>query len=169
SGLTEGHLILLTDGVQQSDIAEISGLLSGTAHRLSVLGFGTEDGAPIPLGAQGFMRDENNAIVIPRLERSTLQRLASSNKGRYADAQIGDDDVSFVLDGNLLPDSDSLVRAQDREFDTWDDTGPWLVLLALPLAALAFRRGWLLGLLLSVGVLSSPRPAYAIEWQDLWV
>jgi Ca-activated chloride channel family protein len=169
SNLTNGHLILLTDGIQQSDIEAIDQLLRGTGHRLSVLGFGTEEGAPIPLGQQGFLRDANNAIVIPRLERSPLQRLAADNDGRYADAQINDDDIAFLLDSNRLRENDNLVRAQDREFDTWDDLGPWLILLALPLAALAFRRGWLLGLALGFVLVAPPKPAYAIEWQDLWI
>lgn len=169
SGLSEGHLILLTDGIQASDIDAINGLLRGTSHRLSVLGFGTEEGAPIPLGQQGFLRDSNNAIVIPRLDRALLQRLASNNRGRYADAQISDEDITYLLEDDRLTDAENLIRAQDREFDTWDDVGPWLVLLALPFAALAFRRGWLLVLVLSFGTLSVPRPAHAVEWVDLWV
>ena len=48
----------------------------------------------------------------------------------------------------------------------WRDEGPWLALLLLPLAALGFRRGWLLGL--SVGVLILPNPAHALSWADLW-
>ena len=34
--------------------------------------------------------------------------------------------------------------------DQWREEGPWLVLLLLPLAALAFRRGWMLMLLVFV-------------------
>jgi Ca-activated chloride channel family protein len=170
SNLTEGHIILLTDGIQQSDIGAIDELLRGTGHRLSVLGFGTEEGAPIPLGQQGFLRDANNAIVIPRLDRAPLQQLASDNGGRYSDARINDEDITLLLTNTRLRENENLVRAQDREFDTWDDVGPWLILLLLPFAALSFRRGWLLGLVLGFALMSPPKPAYAaIEWQDLWV
>jgi Ca-activated chloride channel family protein len=98
-----------------------------------------------------------------------LQQLAADNDGRYLDAQIDDSDVAVVLESNRLRENQNLVRADDRQFDTWDDTGPWLVLLALPFAALAFRRGWLLSLLLGVLLTSPPKPAYAGVWQDLWV
>jgi len=167
SNLSKAHILLLTDGIEYSDINDITSLLTGTGHSLSVLGFGTEAGAPIPSGQQGYLRDANNAIVIPRLERAPLQQLAARSNGRYADAQLTNDDLEYVLDAIQLGDPDSMVEVEDRNFDTWHETGPWLLLLALPFAALAFRRGWLLGLVLAAGLLPS-EPSYAWEWRDLW-
>lgn len=167
SGLTRARILLLTDGIEPSDIDAISNLLAGTGHALSVLGFGTEAGAPIPNGQQGYLRDSNNAIVIPRLERAPLQQLASAGGGRYVDAQLTNEDVRFLLDDQSLDVDENLVEVEDRDFDAWYEAGPWLLLLTLPLAALAFRRGWLLVLLAGIGLLP-PEPAYAWEWQDLW-
>jgi Ca-activated chloride channel family protein len=49
------------------------------------------------------------------------------------------------------------------------DDGAWLALLALPFAALLFRRGWLMGLaVLAFGLASAPRPALAFDWHALW-
>lgn len=166
SALPQARILLLTDGVFASDVAAIGNLLGGGGHRLSVLGFGTEAGAPIPMGQQGYLRDANNAIVIPRLERGPLQQLAASNGGRYVDAQLTDADVDYLLEENLFADTENLITVE-RDYDTWNEAGPWLLLLALPLAALAFRRGWLLGIGMLV-VLQTPQPAYALEWQDLW-
>jgi Ca-activated chloride channel family protein len=50
--------------------------------------------------------------------------------------------------------------------DQWREEGPWLLLLLVPLAALAFRRG--LVLMLLVFLLPLPRQAEAFGWQDLW-
>jgi Ca-activated chloride channel family protein len=46
----------------------------------------------------------------------------------------------------------SRSRAENDTFETarWKETGPWLVILLLPLAALAFRRGWLLSVSLDL-------------------
>ncbi len=166
SGLTQARLLLMTDGIINSDIDTIASLLSATGHTLSVIGFGTEAGSPIPMGQQGYLRDDSNAIVIPRLERGPLQRMASTNGGLYTDAQLTDTDVVALLEQELLPTEENLKAVEDREFDAWQETGPWLVLLVLPLAALAFRRGWLL--MLVFGVLALPAPkTYAWEWQDL--
>jgi len=164
----KGRILLLTDSIQPSDVSELDTLLAGSNATLSVMGFGTPEGAPIPIGQQGYLRDDNNAIVIPKLEREPLQRLASDNGGRYADAQIGDDDILFLLDQNRLAANADLSKVDDRDFDTWNDTGPWFLLLALPLAALGFRRGWLLGLL-PLMLFTPDHAAYAWGWQDLWV
>ncbi|MEY4640411.1 MAG: hypothetical protein RLZZ227_405 [Pseudomonadota bacterium] len=166
SGLTGGRILLLTDGIFQSDINAITNQLSGSGHTLSVIGFGTPDGAPIPMGEEGYLRDANDAIVIPRLERAPLQRLASLNGGLYTDAELTNTDIEYLLDDALFTAEEGLVQV-DREYDTWNEAGPWLLLLALPIAALAFRRGWILGLACII-VMVPDRAAYAWEWQDLW-
>ena len=167
SALTQGHILLMTDGITSSDSTAILALFDGdNEHRLSVMGFGTEDGGPIPMGAQGFLRDDNNAIVIPRLQRAPLQQLADAGGGRYSDVRLNDDDLRYLLDDTVFAGSENLVEV-DREYDTWLERGPWLLLLALPLAALAFRRGWLLSLCLA-GMLLPVHEAQAVEWRDLW-
>jgi len=166
SALAAAHILLLTDGITQTDVGTITALLAGTGHRLSVIGFGTEAGGPIPIDQQGYLRDANNAIVIPRLERAPLQQLAASSNGRYVDAQLTDEDIELLLDETLFSGEENLVEVE-REYDTWNESGPWLLLLALPLAALAFRRGWLLGLAFVV-VMTPEHEAMAAEWRDLW-
>jgi Ca-activated chloride channel family protein len=61
---------------------------------------------------------------------------------------------------------DREARLSDRSADIWRELGPWLLLLALPLAALSFRRGlvWLVPLYLVV----LPPDAQAFDWQTLW-
>ena len=167
SNLSQAQILLLTDGLNQNDIGAIRNLLGNSQHTLSVLGIGTEQGAPIPQEGGGFLRDNNNAIVIPRLERDLLQQLATTTNGRYADAQLTDEDINFLLDESIFNENENLVDVE-REFDIWYETGPWLLLLALPIAALAFRRGWLLSITLAV-IFMPERPVYAWELKDLWV
>jgi Ca-activated chloride channel family protein len=167
SNLSQAQILLLTDGLNQNDIGAIRNLLGNSRHTLSVLGIGTEQGAPIPQEGGGFLRDNNNAIVIPRLERDLLQQLATTTNGRYADAQLTDEDINFLLDESIFNENENLVDVE-REFDIWYETGPWLLLLALPIAALAFRRGWLLSITLAV-IFMPERPVYAWELKDLWV
>ena len=167
SNLSQAQILLLTDGLNQDDIGAIRNLLGNSGHTLSVLGIGTEQGAPIPQEGGGFLRDNNNAIVIPRLERDLLQQLATTTNGRYADAQLTDEDINFLLDESIFNENENLVDVE-REFDIWYETGPWLLLLALPIAALAFRRGWLLSITLAV-IFMPERPVYAWELKDLWV
>jgi len=167
ASLPQAQILLITDGINNDDIGAIRNLLNGTAHTLSVLGVGTEDGAPIPMAEGGFLRDSANAIVIPRLERGLLQELATTTGGRYADALLTDEDIEYLLDQSIFDENENLVDVE-REFDIWYETGPWLLLLALPLAALAFRRGWVLGLAFAF-LFAPDRDAYAWELRDLWV
>ncbi|NOY16192.1 MAG: tetratricopeptide repeat protein [Gammaproteobacteria bacterium] len=61
-------------------------------------------------------------------------------------------------------------RVEKGTFETvrWKETGPWLVILLLPLAALAFRRGWLLSVCLLVLTAIPNEPALAFSMMDLW-
>lgn len=163
--LNEAKILLLTDGINRADLAGIRDILNGTFHSLVILGVGTDEGAPIPTN-EGFLRDQNNAIVIPSLNRSLLEELAESVNGRYADAVLSDDDIDYLLEQTLLDETRNL-RDVEQEFDTWSEAGPWLLLLVLPLAALAFRRGWLLSICLMIFI-SPQQQAYALGWADIW-
>jgi Ca-activated chloride channel homolog len=163
--LNEAKILLVTDGINRADLAGIRDILNGTFHSLVILGVGTDEGAPIPTN-EGFLRDQNNAIVIPSLNRSLLEELAESVNGRYADAVLSDDDIDYLLEQTLLDETRNL-RDVEQEFDTWSEAGPWLLLLVLPLAALAFRRGWLLSICLMIFI-SPQQQAYALGWADIW-
>ena len=163
--LNEAKILLVTDGINRADLAGIRDILNGTFHNLVILGVGSDEGAPIPTN-DGFLRDQNNAIVIPSLNRSLLEELAESVNGRYADAVLSDDDIDYLLEQTLMDETRNL-RDVEQEFDTWSEAGPWLLLLVLPLAALSFRRGWLLSICLMIFI-SPQQQAYALGWKDLW-
>tara|TARA_R110000824_G_scaffold288508_2_gene476631 strand:- start:213663 stop:215468 length:1806 start_codon:yes stop_codon:yes gene_type:complete len=163
--LNEAKIILITDGINSADIDAIQTLMNGTLHELVILGVGTEEGAPIPTN-DGFLRDQNNAIVIPRLNRELLQDLANSVNGRYTDIVLSDQDLDFLLEQSLFEENQDL-RIVEQDYDSWAEAGPWLLLLVLPLAALAFRRGWLLSICMLI-LISPQQQAYALGWKDLW-
>ena len=50
--------------------------------------------------------------------------------------------------------------------DSWQEEGPWLLLLVLPLVALWARKGWLL--CFTALILPIPDPAYALDMDNLW-
>jgi Ca-activated chloride channel family protein len=64
----------------------------------------------------------------------------------------------------------AVTASTDHTTDSWRSHGSLIILLLLPLAALAFRRGWLMMLLVSVTFgISTPQPAMAAGWDDLWL
>ncbi len=167
-GAIDGDIILITDGVNDTAI-DAARSLQEKGRRVSVLAVGTPQGAPIPVTeGGGFLKDSQGAIVVPRLDRSALQNLANQGNGIYAELRADDSDIK-----TLLADSSSqkhLDKSEDTQqtTDAWREEGPWLVLLLLPLAALAFRRGWLGCVILVVTANILPQPVMAMEWSDLW-
>ena len=163
-----GEVIWLTDGIPENMIPTVAQLLG--RHRLSVIGVGTEKGAPIPGKNSGFLKNSKGGIVMSRLDTSHLQALAQQKGGTFQILRNDDQDLERVLNQPILM-NEYLEDETEKKGDIWREEGPWLLLVLLPLAALMFRRGLIFGfLLISLhlpGFLMSER-AYAFEWKDLW-
>lgn len=168
AGLNQADFLLITDDVSVDARDELSSLLQEMGEfRLSVLGIGTSEGAPIPLRNGGFAKDNQGAIVIPKLDAAALGSLANSLGGRYSGLTADDRDIRHLSEGFLV-EHGAASKQLERTYDSWHDLGYWLVLPLLPLLLLAFRRGLLASILL-VPMLSAPQPAMAFGWDDLWL
>ncbi len=164
AGLQKGQILLVTDGVELDKALATVKVLD--TYQLSILGVGTDDGAPIALPDGGFVKDQQGNIVVPKLNSSELKTLAQVGNGIYQTITTNDADIK-----KLLVTVDKSEQAQGKEnenvsLDQWAEMGPWLLLLALPLAALTFRKGLLCFALLLI--LPLPKNSYALGWQDLW-
>ena len=163
AGAGYGEVLLITDGGSSPAAEDEARGLKEAGYTLSVLGVGTRDGAPIPRLSGGFVTDNRGKIALPRLEERGLRSLAEAGGGRFAVLSADDDDLDILLSGEVMA-----AAASDESLatDRWREEGPWLVLLLLPLAALAFRRGWVLVAL--VFILPMAEPAEASLWDDIW-
>ena len=158
-----GEVLLVTDGGGSPAAEKAARDLRDAGFSLSVLGVGTREGAPIPRLAGGFVTDNRGNIAVARLEERGLMDLATAGGGRFSLLRPDDSDIEHLLSGEVRAKS---VASQDSlASDQWREEGPWLVLLLLPLAALAFRRGWVLVLVIFI----APLPAQASLWDDLWM
>lgn len=161
-----GKILLMTDGIAGYDEEQtIADLLDGSGNELLVMGIGTEEGAPIRTNDGNFLTDERGTIIVPKLNKNLLSSLANRVGGRYHDIQLADSDLAYLL-SDLNPLDDEALSEVEEEFDVWYEAGPWLLLLVLPLAAFAFRRGWLLvlPLLVATSVLTPVQPLMAAEF-----
>lgn len=166
-GAKRGSILVITDGLRDKAPAlNTARRLRAQGHRISVLGVGTADGAPIPLATGGFLTDADGAIVIPQLADAPLRELAQAGGGAYAGLAGDDADLDVLLD-TTDPARSLDTEQSERSNESWLDQGPWLVAGLLPLAAFGFRRGWLL--MLVALPLAAPRPSLAVEWSDLWL
>lgn len=167
AGHQRGEIIVLSDSVNAEDI-ETGRELQQQGFNISVLAIGTADGAPIPANTGGFLKDTSGSIVISKLDSTALQQLAQAGGGDFTQLTANDDDINRLLSRlEFKPQADQLSEtAQSFTTDTWHEEGPWLLLLLIPFAAYAFRRG--LVFLLLIFILPLPQPAQAVEWDQLW-
>ncbi len=160
-----GEVLLITDGDSSPAAERAAKELYGAGYSLSVLGVGTRQGAPIPKPGGGFVTDRSGHIFVPRIDATQLRDLAAAGHGRFTLLTTDESDLDSLLSGvvDVASNSDESLAT-----DQWLEEGPWLLLLLLPLAASAFRRGWMLLLLVSITPLAMPGTAHAGVWQDLW-
>jgi Ca-activated chloride channel homolog len=166
AGLAHTDLLLLTDAADPPSAAAAAAARA-QGVRVSVLGVGTAQGAPVPLPGGSFATDRDGRPLLAALQAEALAALAAAGGGRYQ-ALAGDDGDLRRL-GLLDPPALADAREDpDRQVARYHDDGPWLVLMLLPLVALGFRRGWL-GALLPLALLLPPTPAQAFDWSQLWL
>jgi len=163
AGAGFGEVLLITDGGSSPAAERAARDLREAGFSLSVLGVGTRQGAPMPKRAGGFVTNQAGQIAVARLEERSLRELAAAGGGRYATLSSDNRDLDHLMSGEV-----GIRQASDDALatDQWREEGPWFALLLLPLAALAFRRGWVM--VLAIGLLPLIEPAEASLWEDLW-
>jgi len=152
----EGKVLLVTDRSGGRRAVEAARALAADGHALLVLGAATADGAPVPDMRGGFLRDDWAELVVSRPDEDELLRLAREGGGGYRRMTADNGDLRDLLGRGRsvrAGGSDDALRAR-----RWRDEGPLLLLFLLPLAALAFRRGWVLALAFAM-----PLGAYAAD------
>mgnify|MGYP001823720473 FL=1 len=115
AGAPRGEVILVSDGVADPVRANAAARrLLDNGYRVSVLGVGTAQGAPVELPEGGFLRDAGGAILVPKLDLPSLQALADAGGGRYVTAAAGDRDISAPVSYTHLTLPTTLPRCRSR-------------------------------------------------------
>jgi Ca-activated chloride channel family protein len=163
AGFERGEILLVTDATDSRAEAKAREL-ADNGIITSVLAVGTAEGAPIPSGS-GFVSDRSGNVVIARLDEAALQRVANAGGGQLTRISAGTAEVSPWIS----TEGGEFARREDTLDQRWKDAGPFVLLLLLPLALLAFRRGlfFCLPLVFVASSLTSPS-AQAGWWDDLW-
>ncbi len=161
--VTQGRILLVTDGIDTpSDVRTFC----ERAFPLSILGVGTERGGTIPLDFVNqpgqVLRTDAGDPITARVDVRRLTEAADACHGRFRMLELGDEDITALLD-TPLPGEEASEEVE-RDFDTWADMGYLAGILVLPLLLLGFRRGAFAVLALCL----LPPPAQADLWDDLW-
>ena len=164
AGIRGGDLLLVMDGNAKLETLETIKQLASKGRKISVLGVGTEEGAPIPEKG-GFVKDETEAIVVTKLDLASLQAAAHAGGGRFAHLSLDDRDLNYVLPAFDGVQVSQTTTSTQRTTNLWREEGPWLVVVLLAVVLPAFRRGWL-GVMLAFLLL--PQISQAFSWENVW-
>lgn len=165
AGHMEGDIYWFTDGIEPEDLMDITDWSQDNSYRINVMGVGTKAGAPIKLTNGELMKDRSGAIVIPKLTEKALK--GAANRGNYARLSNDSDDIDYLTSQPITQDDDKKTESSQTG-DQWQEFGPYVLLIVLPLVLGYFRRGSLLAILPLALFFTPSRPVYADFWTDLW-
>ena len=111
---TSKLLIMISDGEDHSEGAQEA---AEEANKLGIkiitIGVGTEKGGTIPLKkngvVEGFKKDNNNEVVITKLNQESLQTIAKATKGGYVNGNNTKEVVEYI--------KNALNNIQKTEFE----------------------------------------------------
>lgn len=98
---TSKLLILISDGEDHSEgAADAAAEANKNGMKIITIGIGTEKGGPIPLKQNGvvqsFKRDNNNEVVITKLNEDSLKEIAKATKGGYVSGNSTKEVLAYV-------------------------------------------------------------------------
>ncbi len=116
---TSKAIIIITDGENHEDDAVVAAR-SARANGIYVhtIGMGLEQGAPIPDGSGGYLKDSEGNTVITKLDERLLREIAAAGDGVYVRASNSDVGLNTVLD-----EIDSMQKSlmEEKVYDSYDD------------------------------------------------
>ena len=164
-----GRVLLVTSGLGEDADATVAAAreLASSGRTLSVLGAGTDEGAPSRDARGRIEKDASGKPVLAKLDRPALESLARAGGGRFSEIRADDTDLAIVAPSHSPGSIHAASAGSSAQFDVWRDAGVWLVLIPLALAPLFFRRGLVAALALTM-LAAAPARSEAATWNDLW-
>lgn len=145
---TSKLLILISDGEDHSEGAQAAAEEANKlGMRIITIGIGTEKGGTIPIRRKdfnGFQRDQNNEVVITKLNQPGLELIAKETKGGYVSGNNTKEVVEYVkktLDTIQKTEFESTQMADFQSQFQWF-LGLAFVLLFLDLFLLEKKTNW---------------------------
>jgi len=171
-GHVSGDIIVMTDGISAQQFNQATSAVNDR-YRLSIMAFGSKQGAPIRLADGQLLRDNSNEVVVAKTDYGLLQKLVKQHQGILVPAQTDGSDISTLTQWLA---SDGKASETELAGETWQDLGPYLAMLLVIPILMSFRQGLLTVMLNPVLLLSAAmaiglthsQPAQASVWQDLW-
>lgn len=147
---TNRLLFLISDGEDhQGEIEGIAEQASRKGIRIVTIGVGTDKGGPIPIKRNGviqsYKKDNSGETVITRLNKQTLEKIASEANGKYISGRVTSEVVEEVTEILQNMDKKEFESQQIAEYKSqfqWF-LGIALIFLFMDILLLERRTSWL--------------------------
>ena len=147
---TSKLLILISDGEDHSEGAiDAAEEASKLGLKIITIGIGTAKGGPIPLKENSrvlsFKRDQNNAVVVTKLNEESLKLISKNTKGGYVNGNNTKEVLEYVK--NAL-DNIEKTEFEAQQFTDYNSQFQWFLgiaffLLLLDVFFLERKTKWL--------------------------
>jgi len=127
-------MIIITDG-ENNETGEIEAATEAAKKGIVIhtMGIGLQDGVPIPIGTNNYMKEEDGSIHVSKLNETLLKQVSKAGNGSYVHSMN-------IVDGlNTLFDKISKLEKSELEsktFSEYDDKFQYLAALSLLLLLL---------------------------------
>ncbi len=135
-------ILIITDGENHEDDAIKAALTASERNvKVNVVGIGTPQGAPIPIGgANNFLKDKEGNVVVTQLNEQMCQEIAAAGKGIYVRADNTNTAIRALQSEIEKMDKAELDSKVYSEFDEQFPTLAWIVLTLLVLELFIMER-----------------------------
>lgn len=163
-----GTVLLITDGVEAASTAAVG--KAGGRNGLVILAIGTAEGGPVKTADGGFASDSSGNRLFATLDVAALKALRDHSSASVATFTADDTDVRWIVQRIKTHFEQKSAESETR----WRDFGWWLTIPIALLAALSFRRGWVVrwtGVLLALQILVGADVSHAADrwFVDMWL
>lgn len=147
---TSKLLIMISDGEDHSEgAADAAEEANKLGIKIITIGVGTEKGGPIPIKQNGvvesFKRDQNNEVVITKLNQESLAEIAKATKGGYVNGSNTKEVLDYIkkaLNNIQKTEFESTQMADFQSQFQWF-LGIAFVLLFLDIFFLERKTNWI--------------------------
>jgi Ca-activated chloride channel family protein len=163
-GYEQGDIIIIGDGANDAQLKQLASAALNSPFRISILGVGSLHGAPIELTSGELLKDDRGQIVIPTLRMDLLDPICRNSGGACSQLTPDNQDIEHI--GQLASQNHRMGISKMTPTSTQvrlHDHGYWLILPALLLCLLVFRRP---ELVLVVLLMNMPHAAKASIWTN---
>lgn len=110
-------IILITDGENhEDDPVSAAKDAASVGARVFCVGVGSPEGKPIPVDG-GLLKDENDNIVVTRLDEETLKEIASAGNGMYVRAGNSEFGLNPIIEDIRSMDAKQFQSVVFEEYD----------------------------------------------------